>query len=819
MKKTISIFFLTALVSVSTAQQTNKPLSISGVYPSLSYYNNEGECGTGAVVPWAGKLWVISYGPHLPFGSSDKLYEIGPDMKRIVRAESVGGTHANRMIHKESNQLFIGSYAIDAKGNVRVIPPSVMPGRLTGIARSTTDPANKLVFATMEEGFYEVDVHTLEVKVLYKDGNVMRREGAKSHESELLLGVHGKGFYSGQGVYVFSNNGEAGEKARVDPKIEAGSLSEWDGKNWKLIRRNQFVEVTGPGGISGNPAPATDPIWSTGWDHKSVILACRDKGQWSFYRLPKASNSYDGAHGWNTEWPRIRNIGTEEKKDYLMTMHGMFWRFPATFTSSNTAGIRPRSSYLKVIGDFTRWNDQLVFGCDDAAQSEFLNKRKEKGGILGPGQSHSNVWFTSLKKPDSIGTTSAEGSVWYYEKVPAGTVSEPFLFAGWSKRTALLKNHGTTALTLILEVDVLGNGKWKTLKTIVIPSNGSVVLPFTNADKGEWIRVRCQEASFVSASFVYGETRQNIAQPNAALAGISKINDEASLGGLLLALGDNKRKLGLLANASYGNTSIETGYYEMDSTMKLVLKKDDPMQQTIREKVKIPSQVVQVEASSYLIVDGMKRRWRLPKTQDGYSELMGRQSLRICREVATERDLFNCGGTFYELPSENADGFAKIKPVSTHGLRINDYASFRGMLVITGIDTKTASANPNIFFSDDRKAAVWAGVIDDLWKMGKPVGKGGPWLKDAVAAGVASDPYLFGGFDKRTLTLSHQSTSAVSFTLQLDATGDGVWYDYKTVSVPASKSIELAFPAEIQSKWIRVVPGKATLASAQFEYK
>jgi len=43
-----------------------------------------------------------------------------------------------------------------------------MPGRLTGIARSTTDPANKLVFATMEEGFYEVDVHSLEVKVLYK---------------------------------------------------------------------------------------------------------------------------------------------------------------------------------------------------------------------------------------------------------------------------------------------------------------------------------------------------------------------------------------------------------------------------------------------------------------------------------------------------------------------------------------------------------------------------------------------------------------------------------------------------------------------------
>ena len=38
--------------------------SISGVYPHLAMYNDEGECGTGAVVPWAGDLWVITYGPR-----------------------------------------------------------------------------------------------------------------------------------------------------------------------------------------------------------------------------------------------------------------------------------------------------------------------------------------------------------------------------------------------------------------------------------------------------------------------------------------------------------------------------------------------------------------------------------------------------------------------------------------------------------------------------------------------------------------------------------------------------------------------------------
>ena len=75
----------------------DEPVQISGIYPSLAMFNDEGECGTGAVVPWADRLWVITYAPHMPKGSSDKLYEITSDLKQIVRPESIGGTPANRM--------------------------------------------------------------------------------------------------------------------------------------------------------------------------------------------------------------------------------------------------------------------------------------------------------------------------------------------------------------------------------------------------------------------------------------------------------------------------------------------------------------------------------------------------------------------------------------------------------------------------------------------------------------------------------------------------------------------------------------------------
>src|SRR5690606_4174084 len=170
----LSIVLVTSCVQTQKAVISNKP-NFSGIYPHLAYYNNEGECGTGAVVPWADRLWVITYGPHLPKGSSDKLYEISDDLEQVVRQESIGGTPANRMIHQESDQLFIGPYAIDKERNVRAIPYSIMPGRHTGTARHLSDPANKVYYGTMEEGFYEVDVHSLEVNTLYEDGNVSRK--------------------------------------------------------------------------------------------------------------------------------------------------------------------------------------------------------------------------------------------------------------------------------------------------------------------------------------------------------------------------------------------------------------------------------------------------------------------------------------------------------------------------------------------------------------------------------------------------------------------------------------------------------------------
>ena len=781
-----------------------RPVEISGIYPHLAYFNTSGECGTGAVVPWADRLWIVTYAPHKPKGSDDQLYEIDSALRITARPESVGGTPANRFIHRESQQLFIGLHAIDAQGRVRTIPYEKMYGRPTGNARHLTDPANKIYYASMEEGFYEVDVHTLAVTELFRDEQL--KDGRKAS----LPGYHGKGLYSGQGRLLYANNGEHGKEAQAKPDIPSGVLASWDGvaENWSVIRRNQFTEVTGPGGLTGNAAPATDPIWSVGWDHRSLILQVLDHGAWHSYRLPKSSHSYDGAHGWNTEWPRIRDIG---ENDLLMTMHGAFWRFPKNFDATHSAGIVPRSNYLKVIGDFARWNEKVVLGCDDTAQSEFLNKRKAKGALAGPGQSQSNLWFIDPAQLDRLGPPIGRGAVWLNEPVKADAPSDAFLFAGYDHRLLHLAHDAPAAVTFTLEVDRLGNNTWSELRRVEVPAGGYAFTEFSPSETGAWVRVRAsRDCAHATATFSYRaiDSRTTTAAP--LFAGLATDSTKKPLGGLLHARGVGKKTLGL---------AVGDAFYEMGPDLQLRPSAEPGAAAWMQKHVAIPRDALALDAASVIYTDEAGKRWRLPRGRADY-RLEGALGFeRTDREVCTERDLLNAAGTFFELPAENAGGIAKVRALTTHNRRIQDYASWRGLLVLTGLDEDAPVSNSHIVRSTDGKAAVWLGVVDDLWSLGKPIGVGGPWKNTAVQPGVASDPYLLTGYDRKTVTLSHTTAAPVRFRVEVDLTGTGQWVNYRSFDVPAGQALAHAFPAAYQAYWIRFVAESATTATAWLDYK
>ena len=58
------LFAGAALLSLSCSTQEQDspslPPSFSGIYPHLAMYNSQGEAGTGAVVPWDDRLWVVT---------------------------------------------------------------------------------------------------------------------------------------------------------------------------------------------------------------------------------------------------------------------------------------------------------------------------------------------------------------------------------------------------------------------------------------------------------------------------------------------------------------------------------------------------------------------------------------------------------------------------------------------------------------------------------------------------------------------------------------------------------------------------------------
>jgi hypothetical protein len=370
-----------------------------------------------------------------------------------------------------------------------------------------------------------------------------------------------------------------------------------------------------------------------------------------------------------------------------------------------------------------------------------------------------------------------------------------------------------------LETDVFGNGEWKGLRKVTVPANSAAMVDFSRSDVGEWIRIRPGgDATSVTAAFLYSNPDPRDTEPDPIFAGLAEVDSKNNTSsGWMRARGQDKRTLLLSMAGSPGQKPTGKTCYELDGGMKLRPLETKPDPGELKLGTSLHHGKLMVGNSSVIFTDEAGANWHLPRGSAAFDSLTSNGTVRLQREVSTERYLFNCHGTFYELPTENAGGFAKIRPVSSHNRLIGDFASYRGLLVMTGIESGVD--NPHIIRSDDGKAAVWAGAIDDLWKLGKPTGTGGPWLKSKVKAEVPSDPYLFTGYDRKSLSLSNEGYDRISCRLELDVTGEGDWVNYQNFTVKAGESLNHEFPESCQAYWVRITPSAATTASARFEYR
>ncbi len=92
-----------------------------------------------------------------------------------------------------------------------------------------------------------------------------------------------------------------------------------------------------------------------------------------------------------------------------------------------------------------------------------------------------------------------------------------------------------------------------------------------------------------------------------------------------------------------------------------------------------------------------------------------------------------------------------------------------------------AKSSEHIYRDPQRNIGLWFGGVDDLWKSGKPVGRGGPWLQTQVEAYEPSDAYLMTGYDRKSLELIADCNTSVAIEVDIDhQTG---WHCYRTIAV------------------------------------
>ena len=453
------------------------PFHISGVVPSLAVKADmmpvRTETGIGALMPWADRLWMVTYpSSKAGSGSGMGLFEITDDFTITRRPESLVGTHANRLVHRESNQLFIGCYVIDAEGAVRVIP-ELNKVRLTATMEHLVNPEKMVYFLGMEGEFFEVDVDSLEVRHLFdvnRELDITYPEGTQPHF---------KGAHTGQSRVVVANN----SFFECDWQREhfTGRLGEWDGLTWRVLETDAFNDVAGRRNWG-------QVIFASGWDRASAILKVLIDGQWQRYRLPKASITWE--HAWQTEWPRIREIETER---YMMDASGMIYELSPVAWNGRIWGVKPVCQHIRIIPDYCSWNGLLVMAGNQTTPNTDNN--------LVVGQPQANLWFGKSDDLWSWGRPQGWGAVWRDTAVKAGEASDPFLMTGFEHKCVHLS--ADVAVTFTVQVDFLGDGRWMDYEGFKIDAGGYRHHEFPEGFSAHWVRVVADTDCEATAHFTY----------------------------------------------------------------------------------------------------------------------------------------------------------------------------------------------------------------------------------------------------------------------------------------------------------------------------
>jgi len=457
-------FLPTLLGASGAAAQTYTGTSQTTIGFKADTVPQRSESATGALMAWADALWVVTYNSHKKgTGYGLGLYRVGDNLQS-ERVHIHDGTHANRMIHRESNQCFIGPYVIDAKGNWKHIP-ELDNYRLTSTMRHLSDPANRIYYQGMEGEFIEMDVNDLKPRVVV---DLVK-------EMKITARPHFKGGFTSQGRVVVTNNGfyKFGE-------TQAG-LFEYDGKKWNRLSDKPHMDVAARQDMGA-------VLFATGWDEASVLFWALVEGTWQRYRLPKATHAM--SHAYQTEWMRIREVETEH---FLMDIQGMFYELQPIAFEGRIWGVKPVCQHLRIIPDFCAYRGMFAVGGNQSTPN------RDNNAVVG--QPQSGLWFGKTDDLWSWGKPQGWGGPYWKTAVKKGVASDPFLLTGFTHKMLHISTDRNAAFDV--EIDFMGNGTWHRYERVNVSAEGYAKHVFPDAFSAHWIRLTPTADCTATATFFF----------------------------------------------------------------------------------------------------------------------------------------------------------------------------------------------------------------------------------------------------------------------------------------------------------------------------
>ena len=440
------------------------------------------ECGIGALMPWADKLWITTYPDENGNGGGMGLWSLDEDGNMVLVSET-NGTHAGRAC--SGDYAFIGEHKIHRDGTVI---------RMTGFGADVRITAWAKVPGQTPDSNGNVWVYALGM-----DGSIFRVKDSASPTVTFVgnaaagLGIVGQPHFKAmwgtpKRLYVVSNiNFPDGRAGYLDLTTLGGTLA-WTRLDTGVATGASHIEVAGSYDGNGHVFALGQDQW-TGFLH---LIHGNDAGPARRFLIPLASRQQ--VKGWQQEWMRIRQADTTER--YLMDFHGCYYALSPFLDStdgndSQTTGF-PRLEALgmhtRTTTDFAVFDGKLWLG-SNSSSTQSSNKYPNAG------QSASILW--SVASVDELLSMTrkprASGAFYWQKAIPAATESEPMLARGYDKKVILIKN-GTASTSSTITVYGYWGDRKQAIGTVAVAGGELKTFPIPDGVHPDWVSVSSSAA-------------------------------------------------------------------------------------------------------------------------------------------------------------------------------------------------------------------------------------------------------------------------------------------------------------------------------------